>query len=214
MYGCSLYKVIGFDLRDNRPEVPRTFGKRIQRRQRQLHNLMAWVSGRSKTEETYSDTSDHRSAIAMQKLDDPERTAGQPTADPAGDILAQRPFDSHFQASEEILPVLSRNASKTSVDAKVKDNLKTEQAPIPEPAHVPLQSVRSVIVKRIQAFASPPTVAVLISLIFALVPPLKALIVPVEGWSGTKLANAPDGGAPLAFLYDVSCRSTVIGNPS
>lgn len=51
---------------------------------------------------------------------------------------------------------------------------------------------------------TPATMGVIVSLPFALVDPLKALMVHVDGWSGTKINNAPDGQPPLSFFYDVS----------
>jgi hypothetical protein len=38
----------------------------------------------------------------------------------------------------------------------------------------------------------------------AVIQPLKALFTHTEGWSGTRMPNAPDGKAPLAFILDTT----------
>lgn len=198
MYGLGLYRVIGLDFRDDRPETPRTFAGRLQRRKEQLSSL------RNRFGKGGSNKSS--SSISLRDpVRDPEMAFGECGVDPAGDILAQRPLDRSLTNSEpEIMPLASRQPSTASLDAKVHSGLETAKPKSPEPAYAPPESVGSVVLRRIKAFASPPTISVLVSLLVALVQPIKALFVPVEGWSGSKIGNAPDGGAPLAFLYDVS----------
>lgn len=208
MYGAGLFRVIALDLRDDRPEVPRTLASRLSHRRQQLQSLKHRITNRRHRITETEPASPKTSAISLRKVQDPESAPATTTAEPTGDILAERPFDGSFRSRQnnsepEILPVLSRSASISTIDAKVEDNPPTGISPALDPTSHPHESVRSVVVKRIKAFASPPTVAVIVSLLVALVPPLKALMVPVEGWSGSKISNAPDGGAPLAFLYDV-----------
>ena len=68
----------------------------------------------------------------------------------------------------------------------------------------PQKSIRKSILHSFSGLISPVSLGVIISLPFALVDPLKALVVTVSGWSGTKIANAPDGKSPLGFIFDVS----------
>lgn len=204
MYGLGLYRVIGLDFRDNRPKVPTTLRKRLQRRKDQLNCLRDRLRG-SREERK-------RSSISLRSAHDLELAIRPTSTKTSGDILGQRPLDAPPERSNpsepEIMPVLSRNVTATSIDVTIPPAEGKEK--LPEPAHAPYESVRTVVMKRIKAFASPPTIGVLVSLVFALVPPLKALMVPVEGWSGVRIGNAPDGGAPLAFLYDVRFHSPLI----
>jgi hypothetical protein len=73
-----------------------------------------------------------------------------------------------------------------------------------EAARRPRNTILKSILNTLKGMATPATLGVLVSLPFALVQPLKALVWPVEGWSGSRIANAPDGLPPLTFFYDVS----------
>lgn len=43
-YGVGTYRICGWDFRDNRPEIPRTFAGRMARRRRQLDGLFRWLA--------------------------------------------------------------------------------------------------------------------------------------------------------------------------
>lgn len=43
-YGVGTYRICGWDMRDNRPDIPRTFKGRMERRKRQFHELIQWFS--------------------------------------------------------------------------------------------------------------------------------------------------------------------------
>lgn len=73
---------------------------------------------------------------------------------------------------------------------------------IEEAHNAPKVTVMRSIYHSLLGLLTPATMGVMISLPFALINPLKALIVEVDGWSGTKIHNAPDGLPPLSFLYD------------
>ncbi len=51
---------------------------------------------------------------------------------------------------------------------------------------------------------TPASVAVIIGLPCALIQPVKALFVVVDGWSVTRIPYAPDGKPPLAFIIDTT----------
>jgi auxin efflux carrier family protein len=53
--------------------------------------------------------------------------------------------------------------------------------------------------------------AIISAFIIALVKPLKALFMAVDGWTGTRILNAPDGQPPLAFIMDTA---TFVGGAS
>ena len=56
----------------------------------------------------------------------------------------------------------------------------------------------------IRGFFMPITCAIIIALPCSLILELKALFTHVDGYSGTKVPNAPNGGAPLAFVLDTT----------
>lgn len=76
-----------------------------------------------------------------------------------------------------------------------------EDIPIPKP------TTRRLILNFLKLFMTPVTISLFFSLPIALVHPLKALFTFVDGWTGTKMPNGPDGRPPLAFLLDVSIAS-------
>jgi hypothetical protein len=53
-------------------------------------------------------------------------------------------------------------------------------------------------------FVTPATCSVVVGIPMAVIQPLKALFTHTEGWSGTRMPNAPDGKAPLAFILDTT----------
>lgn len=50
----------------------------------------------------------------------------------------------------------------------------------------------------------PVSIAVILSIPCALIPPVKALFTPVEGWTGSRMPNAPDGRPPLAWVLETA----------
>lgn len=59
-------------------------------------------------------------------------------------------------------------------------------------------------VKKVWDFQSPITLAVFVALPCALIQPVKALFVVVDGYTGSVIPNAPDGDPPLAFLLETA----------
>jgi hypothetical protein len=53
-------------------------------------------------------------------------------------------------------------------------------------------------------FLMPTTVALILALPCSLVLPIKALFVPVDGWTGSRMPHAPDGKPPLAFILETA----------
>ncbi|KAJ9098544.1 hypothetical protein QFC19_006312 [Naganishia cerealis] len=53
---------------------------------------------------------------------------------------------------------------------------------------------------------TPPSISLFLALPISLIQPLKAMFVNVDGWTGGKMPNGPDGKPPLSWLLDVSER--------
>lgn len=53
-------------------------------------------------------------------------------------------------------------------------------------------------------FLMPTTIALILALPCSLVLPIKALLVPVNGWTGSRIPNAPDDRPPLAFILETA----------
>ena len=53
-------------------------------------------------------------------------------------------------------------------------------------------------------FLMPTTLALVFALPCSLVLPIKALFVPVDGWTGSRMPNAPDDRPPLAFILETA----------
>lgn len=56
----------------------------------------------------------------------------------------------------------------------------------------------------IRDLATPVSIAILIAIPCGIISPLKALFVPVTGWTGDRVPNAPDGNPPLAFIIETA----------
>jgi hypothetical protein len=56
---------------------------------------------------------------------------------------------------------------------------------------------------------TPPSISLFLALPISLVQPLKALFVHVDGWTGGRIPNSPDGKPPLSWLLDVSANRCV-----
>ncbi|RXK39192.1 hypothetical protein M231_03549 [Tremella mesenterica] len=55
-----------------------------------------------------------------------------------------------------------------------------------------------------KSFLMPVSLAVVIAIPCSVVLPLKSLFTHVDGWTGSKMPNAPDGKPPLAFIQDTA----------
>lgn len=78
--------------------------------------------------------------------------------------------------------------------------------------HQPITPVPSVqrtpwskkIITFIKGLATPVSLAIVIAIPCGIISPLKALFVPVDGWSGSRVPYAPDNHPPLAFVTDTA----------
>ncbi|EIN08921.1 auxin efflux carrier [Punctularia strigosozonata HHB-11173 SS5] len=87
----------------------------------------------------------------------------------------------------------------------------TKSPPVPAlstPAPPPPPRRRHPLLRHSQTFLksllTPSSISIILAFIIALVNPLKALFVTVDGWTGTRIPNAPDGQPPLAFVMDTA----------
>ena len=131
---------------------------------------------------------------------DIESLAFTTTTDVGGDpIIRPEPLHARVSSNE------SGDLGKTEVEteAQVQPKVEEERIQQQEVQDHPKRTIYQSILLSLSGLMTPVTLGVILSLPFALVQPLKALVVPVEGWSGTKIGNAPDGKAPLGFFFDV-----------
>ena len=198
--GTGLYHICGWDLRDDVGDIPRTLKGRIARRKLQLSRLRTW--------------------LASQTGKSAGKRKGKTSRDPVASPLPELSQTAHLrraptrQFSQDSIVVDMQNGRNAAVDpspvttAPQEDAKEKAEQSQPVPVDAPVGPARKSLPLAIwtgfKAILTPPTLGVMVSLPFALVQPLKALVVPVEGWSGTIIRNAPDGSPPLAFFYDVS----------
>ena len=110
------------------------------------------------------------------------------------------------------------NSTTPSIVAHTEDGKETPQSsPIVEVASnsVPISTPASLVSKflfYLRTLPGPVTIAIVVSFIISLIPPLKALFVPLTHEDGTPVIPfAPDGAPPLSFLLDTA---TFLGNAS
>ncbi|GFZ47960.1 hypothetical protein JCM24511_05707 [Saitozyma sp. JCM 24511] len=53
-------------------------------------------------------------------------------------------------------------------------------------------------------FLTPVSMSIILGVVCSVVLPLKALFVPVDGWTGTRIPNAPNDEPPLSFITDTT----------
>ncbi|AAW46043.1 hypothetical protein CNBJ0750 [Cryptococcus deneoformans B-3501A] len=94
---------------------------------------------------------------------------------------------------DQLLPVCSRQIEAYQYHHPV--------TPAPS-VHKPSWSQR--LLKLAREFVMPLTVAIIMGIICSVIPPIKALFVTVDGWSGTRIPYAPDGNPPLSFITDTA----------
>lgn len=91
-------------------------------------------------------------------------------------------------------------------------NVEHNHSPSRPGFHVPITPVPSVhripwsrkVLIFIKGLATPVSITIVIAIPCGIISPLKALFVPVDGWSGSRVPFAPDGHPPLAFITDTA----------
>ncbi|KAG9123197.1 Protein M3 [Ceratobasidium sp. 392] len=88
----------------------------------------------------------------------------------------------------------------------------TNEAPLPsKPNHSHLRRITVSVWKFIVALAIPPTISIVLGIVIAIVPTLKALFIPLPAGSHVHIGTAPDGLPPLHVIFDTA---TFIGGGS
>jgi len=62
--------------------------------------------------------------------------------------------------------------------------------------------------------ATPVSISILIAIPCGIISPLKALFIPVTGWTRDRVPNAPDGNPPLAFIIETAAFIGAISIPA
>jgi hypothetical protein len=66
----------------------------------------------------------------------------------------------------------------------------------------------------IRDLATPASISIAIAIPCGIISPLKALFIPVSGWSGDRIPNAPDGHPPLAFVIETAAFIGAVSIPA
>lgn len=117
-------------------------------------------------------------------------TLNPATTDPS---RALSPGSANANASNTLIPMCSNHGQAYTFHQPL--------TPVPS-IHKPtvFQRVKGIL----KNFLMPVTMAICIALPCSLVLPLKALFIQVDGWTGTKMPNAPDARPPLSFILDTA----------
>lgn len=120
-------------------------------------------------------------------------------------------------------PVDAIDAERERSDAGPScDNANHEHNPSQSGFHQPITPVPSVartpwskkILTFIKGLATPVSLSIVIAIPCGIISPLKALFVPVDGWSGSRVPFAPDNHPPLAFITDTAAFIGSISIPA
>lgn len=212
-YGTGLYRICGWDMDEsNQAEVPTTLAGRIAKRKRQFSSLLQRISrGRHEHKRDDGDSSGitEKAAQMMQKMTPtplPQLEQLRSKEEHAPPLAFETPDvgEPSIQPSEPSRPINQRSGSMQGPEEKkdVEAQIVQERQQAEEEAHEhPKQSMLKAILHSLNGLVTPITLGVIVSLPFALANPLKALIVDVDGY--TAIPPAPDGKAPLNFIYEV-----------
>ncbi|OCF77171.1 membrane protein [Kwoniella mangroviensis CBS 8886] len=75
----------------------------------------------------------------------------------------------------------------------------------PSPSiHAPKKPFKQRMWKYLEPFLTPFMAAIVLGIICSTVRPIKALLVPVDGWSVSRIPNAPNDEPPLSFIMDTA----------
>lgn len=130
-------------------------------------------------------------------------------------IPATAPLDASGIAEPCLVPSTTNRDHILPVDSRRIEPCQYHHPVTPAPSiHKPSWGQR--LLKLAREFVMPLTVAIILGIICSVISPIKALFVPVDGWSGTRIPYAPDGKPPLSFITDTANflgTSTTIGGP-
>ncbi|KAE8540514.1 hypothetical protein D1P53_003461 [Cryptococcus gattii VGV] len=118
-------------------------------------------------------------------------------------IPATAPLDASGIAEPCLVPSTINRDHILPVDSRRIEPCQYHHPVTPAPSiHKPSWGQR--LLKLAREFVMPLTVAIILGIICSVISPIKALFVPVDGWSGTRIPYAPDGKPPLSFITDTA----------
>ncbi|KAL8292621.1 hypothetical protein RQP46_001233 [Phenoliferia psychrophenolica] len=183
-YGTGLYRICAWDYLDGLEPTPPTLRLRLARKEDERRDV------------------DDQDVVAEMKTGDPEK--GSAALKPTFSRI-QRMESSHAEIESLAFDSPKTNREKTEGSGNsspetlvATDVERHDSAPAPPRHLLFLRGLRNAL----SGLVTPITLGVLISLPISLIDPLKALFVSVDGWTGSKMPNAPDGQPPLSFFYD------------
>jgi hypothetical protein len=116
----------------------------------------------------------------------------------------RRPPSVHHEEDEEHEPIPNIDAPGPQSTQQLETAIQTRPPSVIQSTHTPSKPIWLVILATIWSVLNPVSISLFLALPIALVTPLKSLFVVVEGWTGTKIPNGPDGKPPLSFLLDTA----------
>jgi hypothetical protein len=195
-YGTGLYKVCGWDFRADTSEEAqdrRGIGARLKQRRDQIQKLVRRKPRRSEPPSTPEITceADMEAAPRMPIKETDDGISLAPMGSPNEDTMSK---DKHL-------------GTKSDSGMTPVTRAKSPAYPTP-PVKTPWYKI---VLRALNACVSPVSIVIPIAITVALVNPLKALFVPVAGWSDNRIHSAPDHAPPLSFLYEVrTVRRSVV----
>ncbi|KLT43522.1 hypothetical protein CC85DRAFT_296012 [Cutaneotrichosporon oleaginosum] len=206
-FAFGVHKMCGWDFDENRATRSETFRQRWSRRIFRLQQLPS----RCKAKLTTAPRTDGKGQLERQPHQVLIRTPSQtpsvfaaitdltnpqcsPLSSDAGQVHGS-PFRALNKSSSPSPLPPDENARTSGSDERPSSSTTDKRSPRPT------LMLRAITVLRNVPIA---TWSVIAGLLCSLILPLKALLTPTEGWTGTRMPNAPDGNPPLFFLLDTA----------
>lgn len=156
-------------------------------------------------------------AIAEKTADVESRRIPLPRTLSAGKHVSFGAFRDDAEHDDNDVTIIARSPPTTTAGAfshitspaptitYVEEPTTDTSLPAPPP---PRKTLFARIVARtimfLRSLLTPASLSILLAFPFALITPLKGLFLPVAGWTGSRIPNAPDGQPPLAFVLDTA----------
>lgn len=214
-FALGVHKICGWDFIEEHmlgPKLP--FKRRWARRWQRVHKLFrrARPTSERDSEATHVEAQDLppvEEKAAPQRPKKPRQSSISAMMDSHQRILPTAPLEAPEEPDDQREPPF-RSASRTSrtsrrkVDPVPEDPEETmELEDVNDSPPPPAKPILSRILL-ILAHTPPATYSIVFGLIFSLVQPLKSLLTPTDGWTETRMPDAPDGNPPLAWILDTS----------
>ncbi|KAF8603189.1 auxin efflux carrier [Ceratobasidium sp. AG-I] len=199
------------DADDDVPESPTT---RLRRRWRGVRGVIQKRRRVAHSPDIEGDTQPKEARVIGEK---PSKQVVSPRPQLLGRHVSFNPSEPTAYGAQSTCPPTSAPVSPepTVVDGitTTMSRLPTHREPTPPPAPEPtrLKRVFLLVHKFLAALASPPTIAMAVAFLVALVPTLRALFIAPAPGSNVHVGTAPDGLPPLSLILDTA---TFVGGAS